>query len=106
MISKINNRRFESLAIENHDVKLVIYTDSPNSQDPQSFEKDDLTPSQPLEKLKYYFGRFFLNSLETDFSLKIEVKNAKVAQNFIIFVFFSKNFLKHNVMIFQCWFVF
>ena len=42
----------------------VIYTDPSNPPDPQTFEKGDLTTPQPLEKLKFYFRRFFINSLE------------------------------------------
>ena len=39
---------------------------------------DIYPPPQPLEKLKFYFGRFLINSL--DFSIEIEVKNAILAQ--------------------------
>ena len=46
---------------------------------PPNFEKD----AQPLEKVKFYFRRFFINSLNIDFSMKIEVKNAKIAHIFI-----------------------
>ena len=46
------------------------------SRPPASTQKVDLT-IPTLEKLNFYFGFFFLNSLESDFSIEIEVKNAK-----------------------------
>ena len=55
--------------------KPVIYTDPP-----QSFEKGDLTPTQTLENLNFYFGRFSINSGEiVIFQRKLKSKNAKIA---------------------------
>ena len=50
-----------------------MYTDP---QTPQNFGKCRLDP-QTQGNLKFDFGRFFLNSLESNFSKEIEVKKAK-----------------------------
>ena len=52
-------------------------------QPPKVLKKCDLNP-QTLEKLKLYFGRFFINSLEIVISQqKFKSKNSKMAQIFI-----------------------
>ena len=81
---------------------LEMYTDpapTPPRARPPLVKTAALIP-QSRERLKFYFGRFFNNSLEiVIFSIEIEVKKCKNRSHFHHwFVFFSKDFLIHNVL--------
>ena len=57
-------------------VSLALIYTAPSNSRPQSFENGELTSPEPHEKLKFYFGPFFINSLKIVI-LKYEL-NAKM----------------------------
>ena len=72
----------------------VMHKDTPTAPDPQkNFWKRRLDPTpQPVENLNFIFTFAILNSLQSDFSIEIEVKNAKLVQISISLYYFLKIF--------------
>ena len=84
--------------------KTVIYQDLPTPRAPtprtlQNFGKMGLAPLQPLEKFKFYLGISSLIHLGWWFLNRNWSQKCQNCSNFgPLFVFFSSNFLVHNVL--------
>ena len=77
--------------------KMQWFIQTPQLPRPQKFWNWLLDP-QPLEKLYFYFGSFFLDSLEiVIFQEKLNSRNEK-SLKFSSSLFFSKYFIVHNVL--------